>query len=112
MRFSSRMKLDGHVIDHAETIRDVTAYSDTENYDLILLDIMLPDGDGRDFLKQHREGKKDTPVIVLTVRSQARTESVSSIWARMTTSPSRLITPNSRPAAVPFYGADMERHRL
>lgn len=66
----SRMKLDGHVIDHAETIMDATAYSDTGDYDLILLDIMLPDGDGRDFLKHHRAGKKDTPVIVLTARSQ------------------------------------------
>lgn len=66
----SRMGFDGHVIDHAETIMDAIAYSDTEDYDLILLDIMLPDGDGRDFLKLHREGEKDTPVIVLTARSQ------------------------------------------
>jgi len=31
---------------------------------------MLPDGDGRDFLKQHRAGDLGTPVIVLTARSQ------------------------------------------
>jgi two-component system response regulator TctD len=66
----SRMGFDGHVIDHAGTIQDALAYSGTEDYDLILLDIMLPDGDGRDFLKHHRAGKKDTPVIVLTARSQ------------------------------------------
>lgn len=66
----SRMSFDGHVIDHAETIEDATAFSKTENYDLILLDIMLPDGDGRDFLKHHRASKQDTPVIVLTARSQ------------------------------------------
>ncbi|SEL27856.1 response regulator transcription factor [Pacificibacter marinus] len=66
----SRMGLDGHVIDHAETITDACAYSETNDYDLILLDIMLPDGDGRDFLTAHRDGHKSTPVIVLTARSQ------------------------------------------
>ncbi|SHK50842.1 two-component system, OmpR family, response regulator TctD [Shimia gijangensis] len=67
---SSRMQFDGHVVDHAERIKDALAFQDTGEYDLILLDIMLPDGDGRSFLKQHRAGKKDTPVIVLTARSQ------------------------------------------
>ena len=66
----SRMQLDGHVIDHAANIQDATIYSETGEYDLILLDIMLPDGDGRSFLRRHRAGKMDTPVIVLTARSQ------------------------------------------
>ncbi len=66
----SRMQLDGHVIDHAETLDDAAAFSDVGEYDLILLDIMLPDGDGRTFLERHRAGKRDTPVIVLTARSQ------------------------------------------
>lgn len=66
----ARMKLDGHIIDHAEKIVDATAFSETGEYDLILLDIMLPDGDGRSFLKRHRAQKQDTPVIVLTARSQ------------------------------------------
>ncbi len=66
----TRMQLDGHVTDHAATIADAIAFSETGDYDLILLDIMLPDGDGRDFLEHHRRGKKHTPVIVLTARSQ------------------------------------------
>jgi len=65
-----RMQLDGHVIDHAVNFSDAIAYSDIGDYDLILLDIMLPDGDGRDFLQHHRASHKDTPVIVLTARSQ------------------------------------------
>lgn len=67
---SSRMRLDGHVIDHAANLADAAAFSLTEDYDLILLDIMLPDGDGRSFLKEHRARDQDTPVIVLTARSQ------------------------------------------
>lgn len=66
----SRMRLDGHVIDHAATLEEASAFVATTEYDLILLDIMLPDGDGRTFLKQHRASDLDTPVIVLTARSQ------------------------------------------
>ncbi|WP_293442119.1 response regulator transcription factor [Planktotalea sp.] len=67
---SSRMRLDGHVIEHAANLADAKAFVDVGEYDLILLDIMLPDGDGRDFLKAHRASNHDTPVIVLTARSQ------------------------------------------
>lgn len=66
----ARMRIDGHVIDHADKMQDAAAYLETAEYDLILLDIMLPDGDGRTFLKQHRARKMDTPVIVLTARSE------------------------------------------
>lgn len=65
-----RLQLDGHVVDHAPDAGTASAFSDTTDYDLILLDIMLPDGDGRDFLKSHREHRKETPVIVLTARSE------------------------------------------
>lgn len=67
---ASRMRLGGHVIDHAANLEDAAAFANTGDYDLILLDIMLPDGDGRTFLKQHRKSDLDTPVIVLTARSQ------------------------------------------
>lgn len=66
----SRMRLDGHVVDHAERIDEAIAFADVGEYDLILLDIMLPDGDGRDFLQRHRRAQNDTPIIVLTARSQ------------------------------------------
>ncbi len=67
---ASRMRLDGHVVDHADKLEDASAFIATGEYDLILLDIMLPDGDGRTFLEQHRAGDLETPVIVLTARSQ------------------------------------------
>jgi len=67
---TSRMRQDGHVIDHAGNLEDASAYVATGDYDLILLDIMLPDGDGRTFLEHHRASDLDTPVIILTARSQ------------------------------------------
>ena len=67
---ASRMRLDGHVIDHAEKLEDASAFVATGEYDLILLDIMLPDGDGRTFLEKHRASDLNTPVIILTARSQ------------------------------------------
>lgn len=66
----SRMEIGGHVIDHAGNLEDAAAFVSTGDYDLVLLDIMLPDGDGRVFLEQHRASDFDTPVIVLTARSQ------------------------------------------
>ena len=65
-----RLRLDGHVVDHADDLQSAFDFTATTDYDLILLDIMLPDGDGRTFLQRHRAGSSQTPVIVLTARSQ------------------------------------------
>ena len=65
-----RLSLDGHVIDHAANLETAEDFKTSATYDLILLDIMLPDGDGRDFLINLRKNKTETPVIVLTARSQ------------------------------------------
>ena len=67
---TARMVLDGHVVDHAETLCDAKSFVKAVNYDLILLDLMLPDGDGSSFLDHFRLLEKETPVIVLTARSQ------------------------------------------
>ncbi|HEY2040132.1 MAG TPA: response regulator transcription factor [Edaphobacter sp.] len=42
-----------------------------KRYDLIVLDVMLPDGDGRDLLQQIRE-RSDVPVIMLTARGDTK----------------------------------------
>jgi two-component system response regulator TctD len=65
-----RLGLDGHVVDLAGDLATAWDFTATTDYDLILLDIMLPDGDGRSFLTRHREAKSRTPVIVLTARSE------------------------------------------
>lgn len=67
---ADRLRLDGHAVDHAGTLAEAADCVAVAEYDLILLDIMLPDGDGRRFLERHRGGENDTPVIVLTARSE------------------------------------------
>ena len=42
----------------------------TENYDLILLDVMLPDKNGFEILRYLRNEKINTPVIMLTAKSE------------------------------------------
>lgn len=64
-----RLALDGHGVDWAETLAAAEDCLAAAPYDLILLDIMLPDGDGRAFLARQRRRGLDTPVIVMTARS-------------------------------------------
>ena len=65
-----RLGLDGHVVDHAADLQSAWDFTAIAEYDLILLDIMLPDGDSRSFLSQHRAQQSRTPIIVLTARSE------------------------------------------
>lgn len=65
-----RFSLNGHAVDHAEELGTARAYAATVDYDLILLDIMLPDGDGRELLQHFRTINDETPIIVLTARSE------------------------------------------
>ncbi|MAE90322.1 MULTISPECIES: response regulator transcription factor [Salipiger] len=66
---SNRLALDGHAVDHADSLAEAEHCLAATSYDLILLDVMLPDGDGRDFLARSR-AHLETPVIVLTARAR------------------------------------------
>ncbi len=61
---------EGHTPDLVETLADAGACVDTVRYDLILLDLMLPDGRGIDFLRGLRASGAKVPVIILTARDR------------------------------------------
>ncbi|WP_048305657.1 response regulator transcription factor [Halomonas sp. PR-M31] len=61
---------DGHAVDWMQTLADAKACLATTAYDLLLLDLLLPDGNGLDLLKHCRRKGDTTPVIVLTARDQ------------------------------------------
>ncbi|GAB4360859.1 MAG: response regulator transcription factor [Kiloniellaceae bacterium] len=69
-------RADGHAVDWARTAPEagdflrVGTAAGASGYDLVVLDIMLPGGDGRQILQQIRSGNSDLPVLVLTARSQ------------------------------------------
>ena len=67
---AQRLAMDGHAVDRAGDLDAARACMLAGRFDLILLDIMLPDGDGRDFLTGAREAGTVTPVIVITARSE------------------------------------------
>ncbi|KMQ74356.1 response regulator [Marinobacter subterrani] len=61
---------DGHAVDWVQTLAFADTSVQTTAYDLILLDLMLPDGHGLGFLKKLRTAGNTTPVIILTARDQ------------------------------------------
>lgn len=61
---------EGHAIDWMQCLAHAKTSVATTDYNLILLDLMLPDGKGIDFLKQLRKSGNTTPVIILTALDQ------------------------------------------
>ncbi|SDI41432.1 response regulator [Pseudomonas abietaniphila] len=61
---------DGHAVDWVQRLTHARSSMGTTPYDLILLDLMLPDGSGLDFLRQQRMAGVATPVIILTAQDR------------------------------------------
>jgi two-component system, OmpR family, response regulator RegX3 len=66
---SAALGKEGFVPTIAETVADGLERFRSDRPDLVLLDVMLPDGDGRDLLRQIRSESR-TPVVLLTARGQ------------------------------------------
>jgi two-component system OmpR family response regulator len=61
---------DGHTTDWVKRLEDAVDAIQAAAFELILLDLMLPDGRGLDFLKRLRSAGAVTPVMVLTALDQ------------------------------------------
>ncbi len=67
---ASGLGAEGHSVERAATAADAMGMARAYEYDLVLLDLMLPDGDGRDVLRAVRARDSDTPVIVVSAQSE------------------------------------------
>lgn len=59
------LKNEGHDVTVANKISSARSIESSESFDLILLDVTLPDGNGYEFCKEIRR-KSDIPIIFLT----------------------------------------------
>lgn len=60
----------GHAVDWALTRDEAEASLEAAAYDLVLLDLRLPDGSGLDILKAMRARRDEMPVIIMTAHDQ------------------------------------------
>ncbi len=65
--FGTALEREGFAPLHAATIADARAVIERSPPDIVLLDLMLPDGDGRDFARELR-ASSTVPLIMLTAR--------------------------------------------
>jgi len=63
------LKSEGYTVDGVSTAADGLDYIKTYHYDLIVLDLQLPDGTGTSLLKRVREMGHTMPALILTARS-------------------------------------------
>jgi two-component system OmpR family response regulator len=64
------LSAEGHTLQRAATVAEGTGLALSQDFDLIILDLMLPDGDGRDLLKRVRMEDNDVPVLIVSALGQ------------------------------------------
>ena len=64
------LRLAGHRVTIAGSVRDARLAWDLGRFDLVLLDVMLPDGDGIELLAERRGVGDQVPAVLLTAREE------------------------------------------
>lgn len=59
----------GYVADLVETVAYCRELDETVDYDLYLIDLTLPDGDGIDLIRELRRKNRTAPVLIITARA-------------------------------------------
>lgn len=59
---------EGHAVDHAPTLARASEATAINDYDLLVLDLGLPDGDGTELCREVRASGSGTPILMLTAR--------------------------------------------
>ncbi|KIN71810.1 response regulator [Sulfitobacter guttiformis] len=64
------LEADQNIVEWFKTLDEADSAILTLEYDVVLLDLHLPDGDGLSFLSRVRDRNISTPVIILTARDK------------------------------------------
>mgnify|MGYP002039708078 CR=1 FL=1 len=72
-----RLDRSGIACDLAKSLEEARACVNVQHYDVIVLDINLPDGLGTELLKEIRSRGERTPVLMLTARSSRSDEEIA-----------------------------------
>jgi two-component system alkaline phosphatase synthesis response regulator PhoP len=70
LRFN--LEMDGYIITLAHDGNEATGLLSTQQYDIVLLDVMMPEMDGYQICQYFRSINKHTPVIFLTSRGTGK----------------------------------------
>lgn len=65
---AATLRGSGYAVDVTATLALASAALSVEPFDLVLLDLSLPDGDGLDWLRQVRSSGSVMPVLIMTAR--------------------------------------------
>ena len=60
------LELDGHEVVEAGTLDEARDAVDADDFDLVILDVHVAGGDGRDLLAELRDSRPELPVALLT----------------------------------------------
>ncbi len=67
-----RLTAEGYTVDSCFNGTEASDYLECGAYDAVILDIMLPEKDGFQILKELRAGGNDVPVLLLSAKSDTR----------------------------------------
>lgn len=70
LTLSDRLRAEGYEVDAAETGDDGLRLARDGSFDIVLLDVALPGKGGFDVLRDLRQQRVETPVVMLTARGQ------------------------------------------
>lgn len=70
MTLSDRLTSEGYTVESARDAETGLSRASSEPFDLIMLDVMLPGGNGFDVCRDLRQSGVTTPIIMLTARGQ------------------------------------------
>ena len=60
------LKADGAIVDQTDTGEEALELSRHYDYDIVVLDLMLPDMEGYEVVRRMRAARQDTPVLILS----------------------------------------------